>query len=106
MTALSPRDHRFAIIGTVRADLQRLLSIARHQTARDFLNQAGHELDSAAALLDRLDVVDRTDLLEIVDVLLQLVASRLQVATRALQHQGPNAILPRSDVHSRPGPTS
>ena len=89
----TPSDERRARINAMLHRAEMLLSEAQHETVTEQILLARRDLDEGFQWLRQSSIDTRPRLLKIVDLLLSLAQSRLQLVADGLKKFGPDVLL-------------
>jgi hypothetical protein len=97
MNQQTPSDERRARISAMLHRAEMLLSEAQHETVQAQVLLARRDLDEAFQWLQQPNADSRPRILKIVDLMLSLAQSRLQMVADGLKKFGPDATLLQLD---------
>jgi hypothetical protein len=87
----APIDHRLDAIELLRTEAGLLLTCASQEAARQLLQSAVRDLDEAETWVRSLEGPDCPPIIGLIDLLMELAATRVQVVAEAVRAYGPDA---------------
>ena len=87
----APIDHRLDAIELLRTEAGLLLTSVSQEAARQLLQSAVRNLDEAETWVRSLDGPDCPPIIGLIDLLMELSATRIQIVAEAVGAYGPDA---------------